>query len=176
MRKISFLKEQIHGISFSTDIIVGFPDETENDFRQTLELLREVEFQKVYSFTYSPRPGTVAAGVEDRVSREEKAERLQRLLSLQETIQTRENATLVGRSFEVLVDGNSRMDAQVVKGRTTCNRIVHLPATSLPRGAFVCAQITRAHARSLTGAVHQTPHRLDSDPTAGYKGESPVTP
>jgi tRNA-2-methylthio-N6-dimethylallyladenosine synthase len=150
LAKIGFLRRAVPGIAFSTDLIVGFPGESEEDFQATLELLREARFAQVYAFAFSPRPGTRAAHASEAVPSEVQSERLQRLLALQDAIAAPESALLVGRRFEVLLDGPSRMDAAVLSGRTRCNRIVHLDGQA-PAGAFVEARITRAHAHSLTG-------------------------
>jgi tRNA-2-methylthio-N6-dimethylallyladenosine synthase len=144
-------------MALSTDLIVGFPGETEDDFQETLQLVRDVAYDQVYAFAYSPRPGTTATTAADAVTSEVKAERLQRLFRLTETIQMARNATLVGRTVEVLIDGTSRMDAEVIKGRTRCNRIVHLPTSEASASLFLQARITRAHAHSLTGTTSREP-------------------
>ena len=151
LAKVRFLRDAVEGMAFSTDLIVGFPGETEEDFSATLELVREAGFAQIYAFCYSPRPGTEAAGAADPVPAEIQAGRLQRLLSLQETLQRSANQGLVGRTFEVLVDGASRLDGDVPKGRTRCNRIVHLPADLPPGSRFLEARIVRAYPHSLTG-------------------------
>jgi tRNA-2-methylthio-N6-dimethylallyladenosine synthase len=151
LEKIAYLSSRVPRITFSTDIIVGFPGETEMDFQETMELLEEVGFQQVYAFTYSLRPGTAAAALDETVFPDVKSERLQRLLALQESIQRRLNAAVVGRTFEVLVDGPSRLDESVAKGRTTCNRIVHVPGELVPQSSFLDVLITQAHVHSLSG-------------------------
>jgi tRNA-2-methylthio-N6-dimethylallyladenosine synthase len=150
LAKIGFLRRAIPGMALSTDLIVGFPGETEDDFAATLELLRMVQFEHLYAFTYSPRPGTPAAEATVTVPETEKSDRLRRLLALQEEIQGARNATLVGRTFEVLMDGESRMNPGVPKGRTRCNRIVHVPDLRRAEG-ILDVRITRAHAHSLSG-------------------------
>jgi len=175
MQKIEYLKNQIPDMTFATDIIVGFPGETVADFEASLELLKEVEFQQVYSFGYSPRPGTPAWDTDDDVPREEKSERLQRLIALQESIQIRHNQRLVGRVFEVLIDGTSRLDQAVARGRTACNRIVHVRGGELAPGGIVHARIIKAHTNSLTAEGIVPVPRLDSDRTPGYKGETVST-
>ena len=172
MQKLDYLQKEIPGITFATDIIVGFPEESAADFEETLDLLREAEFQQVYSFTYSPRPGTRAWNSADNVPKEEKSERLQRLIALQDAIQLRQNRRVAGAIFEVLVDGKSRLDASVTRGKTSCNRIVHIPGNVIPRGRTVRVRITRAHTNSLTGEPVAAPGHLDSERSAGYKGES----
>jgi tRNA-2-methylthio-N6-dimethylallyladenosine synthase len=156
LARIAFLRGRIPDMSFSTDIIVGYPGETEEDFGRTLALVREVAFDQVYSFAYSPRPGTPAATAGDPVPEDVKADRLQRLLALQESILASRNTSLVGRTFEVLADGPSRLDAAMSRGRTRCNRIVHFPAESPTRAGFLDLKITRAHAHSLTGTPPRT--------------------
>jgi tRNA-2-methylthio-N6-dimethylallyladenosine synthase len=150
LSKIAFLRSAVPGIAFSSDLIVGFPGESEEDFQATLELVREARFAQIYAFTFSPRPGTRAAHAAETVPSEVQSERLQRLLALQDEIAAPESARLVGGRFEVLVDGPSRLDPSVASGRTRCNRIVHL-SDPRPAGAFVEARIMRAHAHSLTG-------------------------
>jgi tRNA-2-methylthio-N6-dimethylallyladenosine synthase len=151
LERIDYLRAAVPGMAFSTDLIVGFPGETEDDFQATLALMREVEFDQVYAFAYSPRPGTPATGMEGEIPEAVRQERLRILLDLQEAITTRRNEALVGRTFEVLIDGPSPLGADSLKGRTTCNRIVHLPASTGFRSGFVNARITRAHAHSLSG-------------------------
>ena len=151
LAKIDWLRAAVPDMAFSTDLIVGFPGETEEDFAATLELLRAAGFAQVYAFAYSRRPGTEAASATDVVPAEVQSDRLQRLFALQEEIAARANAALVGRTFEVLLDGASRLDDGVVKGRTRCNRIVHLPANPPAARGFLQARIVRAHPHSLTG-------------------------
>jgi tRNA-2-methylthio-N6-dimethylallyladenosine synthase len=151
MAKIGYLRNAVPGIALSTDLIVGFPGETEGDFAETLSLMRDVEYDQVYAFSYSPRPGTPAAGMDGAVPEPARRARLQTLLGLQERIQSRRNTALIGREFEVLVDGESRLDSRHLKGRTTCNRIVHFPGPKSAFGSLVNVRITRSHAHSLTG-------------------------
>ena len=151
LAKIDWLRRAVPDMAFSTDLIVGFPGETEEDFLDTLDLVRAAGFAQIYAFAYSRRPGTEAAAATDGVPAEVQSERLQRLFRLQEEIAARANADLVGRTFEVLLDGPSRLDDDVVKGRTRCNRIVHLPANPAVARGFLQARIVRAHPHSLTG-------------------------
>lgn len=152
LSRIEYLRRAVPGIAFSTDLIVGFPGESDEDFRGTLSLLREVEFDQVYAFAYSPRPGTPAAGMDGALPHDVMQARLQETLALQEGIQKRRNEALIGRSFEVLVDGSGRVDNGLAKGRTRCNRIVHFPATA-GRGSFLEVRIARANAHSLIGEL-----------------------
>ncbi|MDH3745755.1 MAG: tRNA (N6-isopentenyl adenosine(37)-C2)-methylthiotransferase MiaB [Acidobacteriota bacterium] len=128
------LKATRPGVALSTDIIVGFPGETEEDFALTLQLLEELEFAQVFAFTYSPRPGTAAPRLGGDVEPEEAAERLQRLFALQEPIQRRLNEALVGEHVEVVVTGLGKRPGMLT-GRTSCHRVVHFePDPSLVSG------------------------------------------
>ena len=149
--KIDYLRRHVPGIAFSTDIIVGFPGETEEDFTQTVSLLRDVEFDQVYAFGYSARPGTVAADMPRALPEAVKQERLRSILTIQEEIQMRRNTALVGRTFEVLLDGRPAKEGSGLRGRTTCNRIVHIPPDATARDPLLTVRITRAHAHSLSG-------------------------
>ena len=155
LAKIGYLRKTVPDIAFSTDIIVGFPGETESDFQDSLALLREVEYDQVFAFAYSPRPGTEAPRLDSALPENVKQARLRELLALQESIQIRRNGGLIGRTFEVLVDGTGRLDNGLLKGRTRCNRIVHFPGPAR-RGEFVEVKITRAHAHSLVGETRPT--------------------
>ena len=151
MQKIAGLRARVPDISFSTDIIVGFPGETSDDFDQSLSLVREVGFDQLYAFTYSPRPGTTATTFDCPVPEDEKSARLRELLQVQDAIVSRRNAAAVGRTYEVLLDGRSTLDETLLKGRTTCNRIVNVRG-DIPTGRrFLDVRITRAHAHSLSG-------------------------
>lgn len=140
-------------IALSSDFIVGFPGETEEDFAATLELLRQVRFASLFGFVYSPRPGTAAArwGSASAVPGELAAERLKRLLDLQAEIQAETNRGLAGRRFQVLVEGFDRKGQAT--GRTACNRIVHFPAgeSPLPAGRYACVRIVRGLPNCLLG-------------------------
>ena len=111
-------------IALSTDLIVGFPGESDADFDQTLELVEETRFASIFAFKYSPRPGTAAPKLPDPVAREIADDRLQRVLALQHGIQRELNEALVGRVHEVLVTGWGREPGTQV-GRTSCHRVVH---------------------------------------------------
>lgn len=154
MRKIVQLRRMVPDIALSTDLIVGFPGETEEDFRQTLDLARQVEFDQIYAFTFSSRPGTPAADFPDALPNDLKQERLARLFSLQESIQQVRNQSLINRTFDLLLDGPTRMDGLPGwRGRTRCNRIVHVRTDSGSTGRFITARIVRAHGHSLTGEM-----------------------
>lgn len=137
-------------IAISTDIIVGFPGESDDDFRETLDLLEEVRFSAVYAFKYSPRPGTAAPRLGGAVEPEVAGERLQTLFAVQETIQRQLNSELVGETFEVLVTGWGKQP-NTQSGRTSCHRIVHFPIDNDPvsLGALCRVRIEKALPHSL---------------------------
>lgn len=156
------VRREIPDAAITTDIIVGFPGETEEDFQQTLDLVEESRFSAAFTFIYSPRPGTPAAAREDQVDPAVVQERYQRLLALQERISTEENEKQEGRTVEVLVGaGLGRKDEATARfsGRAADNRLVHfavpgdLPESEHPRpGDFVTVEVT-----------HGAPHHLVAD-------------
>lgn len=139
-------------IALSTDIIVGFPGETEDDFTATLALVEEIGFAQAYSFKYSPRPGTPAAKIDGQVPEEEKTERLHRLQRLLDSQQSRFNAACVGRIFPVLFDRSGRQDGQLV-GRSPYLQPVHAFANSDMLGRILQVEILGAGPNSLSGVV-----------------------
>lgn len=151
LAKVAELRREVPGIALSTDVIVGFPGETEDDFQQTLSLVREVRFDQMFSFVFSARPGTVAGMLADRTPVERKTERLIELQALQREIQLESHARLVGRVEEVLVEAPSRRAAAEWAGRTTSNRVVNFSAPGVGPGEFVTVRITAAGANSLRG-------------------------
>ncbi len=158
LRKVTELREAIPGIALSTDVIVGFPGETEDDFEDTMTLLEEVGFEQVFSFVFSPRPGTAAAEIDDPEPRQRKLQRLARLQERQRHLQLARNRSLVGRTFEVLVEGRARRDAGEWAGRTTTNRVVNFPGPAdLRPGRFVRVEITGAGPNSLRGRLAPEP-------------------
>ncbi|MBW8877497.1 MAG: tRNA (N6-isopentenyl adenosine(37)-C2)-methylthiotransferase MiaB [Acidobacteria bacterium] len=156
-------------LALSTDLIVGFPGETEEEFRLTLELVEAVGFSGVYAFKYSPRPGTAAPRLGGAVDAEEASERLQRLFALQEGIQRQINAALVGKSLEVIVTGWGKQPGTQT-GRTPCHRVIHFAAGSEPvtLGGVTRVQVEEAFAYSLLG------RRIELGGTSGT-AETPGT-
>jgi len=152
LARVRSLRARIPDVSLGTDVIVGFPTETEDDFRATLDLLAEVEFDTVYSFTYSERPGTAAAEHRDAVPAPVKNERLGRLHEAQRAIQERRHRRFVGRTVEVLVEGPSKRDPEQWTGRTPEARIVNFAGASAP-GRLEMLEITQSTAFSLKGEV-----------------------
>lgn len=148
---IAETRRQVPGISISTDIIVGFPSETVEQFQHTLDLLAELRFETVHVAAYSPRPGTVAAReLEDDVSAEEKSRRLKLIEHLQESISTEVNAALVGETVEILVEGRKKGKWQ---GRTRSGKLVFYNDNGNWRGQLVNIRIEKAGAWSLQGKL-----------------------
>jgi tRNA-2-methylthio-N6-dimethylallyladenosine synthase len=139
------------GIGITSDIIVGFPGETEEDFEQTLSLCREVEFDNAFLFKYSPRKDTPAAAMPDQIPQEVIEERHARLLDLVNEIGSRKYAALVNRSMQILVEGPSKKNAARMTGRTRCNRIVLFEGSDRHRGQLMDVKIDRAGLFTLYG-------------------------
>jgi len=147
---VARIRERIPEVGIQTDIIVGFPGETEAQFENTLKALAEVRFDKVHVAAYSPRPGTPAATWPGQLDQEEKARRLHRVEELQKQISTEKHARLLGRKVEVLVEGQSKGKWY---GRTRTNRLVHFPAADDLSGQLVEIEITHTGPWSLQGEV-----------------------
>jgi tRNA-2-methylthio-N6-dimethylallyladenosine synthase len=147
------LRDRIPDISITTDLIVGFPGETEEDFAHTIDLVKQVEFDVAFCFKYSPRRGTPAAAMEDQLPEDVKLERLYKLLEIQDQISMAKNKAMVGASQQVLVEGiNPRDDTQVM-GRTTSNKIVFFPGDGSLIGEIVTVTITDTGNWSLRGEL-----------------------
>jgi len=139
------------GIGLSTDLIVGFPGETEEDFEETLSLVREVGFDQAFVFKYSPRRDTPAAGMPDQITQVVREERNQRLLEAVNESGARQHRKLVGRQVEILVEGPSKRNASRLTGRTRCNKIVVFDGAARERGQLLNMKITRAGTFTLYG-------------------------
>ncbi|HSU85061.1 MAG TPA: tRNA (N6-isopentenyl adenosine(37)-C2)-methylthiotransferase MiaB [Thermoanaerobaculia bacterium] len=146
------------GLALSTDLIVGFPGETGEDFEQTLELMRRVRFALVYAFKYSPRPGTAAPRLDGAVEAGIADERLQRLFALQEGIQREINEGLVGTDFEVIVTGWGKQPGTQT-GRTPCHRVIHFETGAEPvtLGGTTKVRVETASSYSLVGRRLEAP-------------------
>jgi len=143
LARLRMMEEAVPGLATSTDVIVGFPGETEVDFRATLAVMEEARFDGAFMFVYSPRPGTPAASMERQVDPAAAAERFARLADLQRRISLEKNRALVGREVEVLTEGPSRKDPQVAAARTRTNKVVHLPG-AYPPGRFLNVVVEQA--------------------------------
>jgi len=148
---IEKLRRAQPGIGITTDIIVGFPGETEADFEQTLSLAREVEFDNAYIFKYSQRRDTPAAEMPDQVPQPLREERNHRLLELVNQIAERKYQTFVGRTVQILVEGPSRKNSERMAGRTRCNKIVLFDGGERHRGQLMDVKIERTGSFTLYG-------------------------
>lgn len=147
------LRDAVPHIVLSSDIIVGFPGESEEDFAATLDVLRKVGFDSVYSFIYSPRKGTPAAKMENAVPPAVQSERFRRLLDVQSAISLERNEAYVGKTVRVLVDGASKANEAVKSGRTDGGKLVHFSAADEDEGKFIRVHIDRAEPYALYGTV-----------------------
>ncbi|MFN8109531.1 MAG: tRNA (N6-isopentenyl adenosine(37)-C2)-methylthiotransferase MiaB [Thermoleophilia bacterium] len=151
MELVHRLREAIPDISLTTDIIVGFPGETDEDFAETLSLVREAAYDGAYTFVYSPRPGTEAAErMDDDVSPEVKRERIQALVEVVQDMARTRAARFVGTTGEVLVEGPSRTDPTRLRGRLSQNITVNFTGDAAP-GTLVDVEVTQATSTTLTG-------------------------
>ncbi len=152
LERVAKLKENVPDIAMSTDIIVGFPTESDEDFEHTLDVVRQVEFEQIFSFKFSPRPGTPAESMEGHVPDEVKTQRMSRLLSLQKSIMGKLSSRYEGSVQEVLVEDEK--DGKLV-GRTTTNKWVTLEGGKELLGKLVAVEITKASPFNLLGEVRE---------------------
>ncbi len=155
MRVIRKIQNAPREIAISTDLIVGFPGETEADFEDTLSLLDEVQYDSAFSFKYSPRPNTAALNFPDEIPEEEKGRRLSMLQDRQREIQYRKNAAYLGRKMEILIDDRAR-NRFSLSGRTTNNKIVNFDGPEALMGQLVQVEITGFSPNSLKGILNQS--------------------
>ncbi len=144
------LRAAIPDLAFGTDIIVGFPGETDREFEETLEVVEEVGFDSAFTFVYSPRHGTEAAAMEGQVPHEVKIERMERLVELTQGIAAARNARRVGLVEQVLVEGSSRTDETLLRGRTRRNTMVNFTGSGAP-GELVDVHVEHATSTTLRG-------------------------
>ena len=147
------LRDAMPDIVITSDIIVGFPGETEEDFRETLRVMREAEFDMIYSFIFSPRKGTPAAEMEDQIPEAVKSERFSRLIECQNEISKRKNDDVVGKTLRVLADDKFEKPHDPT-GRTEGNKLVHINGGAVP-GEFYDVKITRADTFGLFGDIEK---------------------
>jgi len=153
LKKIDGLRKFCPGIAITADVIVGFPGEEEEDFEETLDLMRKVQFDDLFSFKYSSRKGTRAAQFQDRVEEKVRQDRLFILQTLQKEITFQKNQALEGCTEEVLVEGPSKQSGQDVTGRTRSNKIVNFEGDLNLVGKLIPVRITKAYAHSLRGEI-----------------------
>ncbi len=145
--------KQIPDISLSTDIIVGFPNETEKQFLDTLDVVSKVEFDQIYMFIFSPREGTVAAKMEDEITYAEKVDRLERLKELYEKTLPKLNQKMIGNIYRVLVEGKSKNNKELYTGRSSQNKVVIFEADDTLIGKVVDIKIDSEHLWYLKGTI-----------------------
>ena len=150
MDRVAMIRDKVPDCAITTDIIVGFPGETEADFDQTLEVVEEVGYDGAFTFVYSPRRGTLAAEMEDQIPHPVKVERMERLVEAVQRRARERSQRFVGRSMEVLVEGPSRNDPTRIRGRIRHNKAVNFEGTAEP-GQMVEVEIGSATSQTLTG-------------------------
>jgi tRNA-2-methylthio-N6-dimethylallyladenosine synthase len=154
LQRLRRLRDRCPEVALSTDIIVGFPGETDAEFEATLEMLEHVEYDEIYSFVYSPRPQTVSAKIyDDDITEDAKKERLKRVQTLQQIISLKKNRQRIGDLEEALIDGPSKLKNGQVMGRTRGNRIVNVNGPDSLAGKLAPVRITGATATSLIGEL-----------------------
>jgi len=151
MQRVAMIREQLPDAAITTDIIVGFPGETEEDFRQTLEVVEEVGYDSAFTFVFSPRRGTEAAAINDGlVSHPVKVERMERLVEVVQRRARERAGRFLGRTLEVLVEGSSRTDPERLRGRTRHNKVVNFAGLARP-GELTDVEILAATSQTLAG-------------------------
>jgi len=153
MQRISAVKNARRRMAITSDIIVGFPGETEADFRDTLRLVQQVGYDALFIFKYSERPGTPAASLDDNVSRSEKTARFLELEETQQQLQQKIYEHYIGREVKVLVERTSSKSDQDMSGHSTCHKVVNFPGGSAALGEVVTVRVTEAKPNSLYGQV-----------------------
>jgi tRNA-2-methylthio-N6-dimethylallyladenosine synthase len=153
LEKVNMIRSQMPEVAITTDLIVGFPGETEAEYEETLQLVSRVRFGAAFTFAYSVRPGTPAARMPEQVPEPEKLRRLQGLIDLQNSVSKEESARLVGKIEEVLVEGQSERDPAMLAGRTRTNRMVHFAGPADLTGTFRHVRITSSHTFTLMGEL-----------------------
>jgi len=148
--RVALIREHVPDVALTTDIIVGFPGETEADFRETLDVVEEVGYDGAFTFIFSPRRGTEAAEMADDVRHEEKVERMQRLVEVVQRRARERAQRFVGRTMEVLVEGPSRHDPDRLRGRTRHNKVVNFGGLAQP-GDLVQVEVREATSQTLSG-------------------------
>ena len=156
MKIIDLLRDKLDYVSLTTDLIVGFPSETELEFEQTLDVVRQVAYDAAFMFRYSVRPGTLAADYDDDVPEEEKIRRLNQLIKIQQQIGNERNQREVGEVRYGLVEGASRRDADVLRARTEGNKTALFEAEGVKRGEIFPLRIASADAYTLHGCLEVT--------------------
>lgn len=161
--KVFMAKSKIPQLALSSDFIVGFPGETDEDFEKTLNAINEIRYESIFAFKYSPRPGTKASSMKDDVAEEIKLERLHRLLEAQEKISAEILQSYVGKITSVLIEGRSKKDSEIFSGRNPQNRIVNFSSNyRLKVGDIKYVMVTEAKKNSLYGEYLEMPEVVNA--------------
>ena len=155
--RIAAIRRIVPDCGISTDVFVGFHNESEEDYRQTLELMREVGFDLAYMFKYSERPGTQASkSLPDNIDETTKGRRLQELIDLQTGWSLESNRRDIGKTFEVLVEGVSKKSSDEMFGRSSQNKVIVFPAKNIPIGSLIQVKIKDCTSATLIGEIANT--------------------
>jgi len=168
------IREKMPSIALTTDIIVGFPNETAEEFEETLSLCEKVSYASAFTFIYSPRRGTPAAAIVDNVSDEEKHERFLRLTKVIEESTSKHSLSMIGKVFSVLVDGPSKKDDAVLSGYAENGKLVNFRGPSYLKGSLVPVKIIESHTFSLIGELVGDPLLLKAEDVAYALQHDPV--
>lgn len=147
------IKERVPGVSLTADIIVGFPGETEEEFLDTVDVVKRVKFENAFMFMYSPRKGTKAAEMKEQIDKEVKSTRLQRLIEVQNIVSKELSESYLGKTEKILVEGPSKKNPDVLTGRTSTNKIVLFNGDKSLEGTFVNVKINEAKTWTLYGEI-----------------------
>jgi tRNA-2-methylthio-N6-dimethylallyladenosine synthase len=150
---VDYIREKMPDATITSDIIVGFPGESDEEFEDTLRALRRAKFDMIFSFIYSPRKGTPAYSMENQIPEQIKKERFERLTELQNEISKRKNEAMIGKTVRVLVDGKSKNNDKIYTSRTEGNKIVHFEADKDYTGQFINLKIIRTDTFALYGEI-----------------------
>jgi tRNA-2-methylthio-N6-dimethylallyladenosine synthase len=148
--RVAMIRELVPDCAITTDIIVGFPGETEADFEETMEVVEQVRYDSAFTFVFSPRRGTLAAELDDSLAPEAKRERMERLVAAVQRHATERSQRFVGRTMEVLVEGPSRTDPDKLRGRTRHNKTINFAGVAMP-GELTDVAVTSATSTTLAG-------------------------
>jgi len=153
LEKIYMLKDIVPDIAITSDIIVGFPGETDKDFEETLDVMNKVQFDDTFSFCYADRPFAPSKDYKDKVPQKIKLKRLYVLQQKQRELSLAKNKSLEGKRIEVLIEGQSPKEPGKIIGKTRTNKVVHMEGDLCLKGRTVLVEIKKAHIHSLTGTI-----------------------
>ncbi len=153
LKIVEKIRAAIPDTSITTDFIVGFPGETEEDFLETIDVVRQVQFDMAFTFIYSPREGTPASKMEEQIPEDIKKDRLERLMDIQNQISLKKNQEMLGEVVEVLVDGESKNDPEMYSGRDRKNKLIIFPGKKDIKGKIVQVKIGRVQSFTLFGEL-----------------------